>query len=40
MLESYVRTRKEGQRQMRHDVAECRYPYPPALDDLLRASIR
>lgn len=35
MLESYIRARKEGQRQVRHDVAEGRYPYPPALDDIL-----
>lgn len=35
MFESYIRARKEGRRQVRHDVAEGCYPYPSALDDIL-----
>lgn len=31
MLESYIRVRKEGLRWVKRDVAEGRYPYPPAL---------
>lgn len=36
MIEDYRRARRAGARQVRRDVAEGRYPYPPALDDILR----
>lgn len=37
MLEDYLNARKLGVRQMRKDVAEGKYPYLPALDDLVES---
>ncbi len=36
MMSDYSRAQKLGQRQVQHDVSAGRYPYPPALDDILR----
>lgn len=36
MLEDYSKARKLGLRQVDRDVSEGRYPYPPALDDILK----
>ena len=36
MLDDYRRARKLGQRQLQADVAAGHYPYPPALDDILK----
>ena len=36
MLEDYAKARKLGLRQVERDVAAGRYPYPPALDDILK----
>ena len=36
MLEDYRRARKRAQREFSIDVAAGRYPYPPALDDILK----
>lgn len=36
MLEDYAKARKLGLKQVERDVAEGRYPYPPALDDILK----
>ena len=38
MIEDYHRARKAGQKQVQRDVAAGRYPYPPALDDILKGS--
>ncbi|MDM8275565.1 BMP family ABC transporter substrate-binding protein [Enorma phocaeensis] len=36
MLEDYRKARKAGIKQIQRDVAAGRYPYPPALDDILK----
>ena len=36
MLEDYAKARKLGLKQVDHDVAHGLYPYPPALDDILK----
>lgn len=36
MLEDYTKARKLGLKQVERDVAAGRYPYPPALDDILK----
>ena len=36
MLDDYRKARKLGQRQVQRDVSDGRYPYPPALDDILK----
>lgn len=36
MLDDYAKARKLGQKQVERDVADGRYPYPPALDDILK----
>ena len=36
MLEDYAKARKLGLKQVERDVAAGRYPYPPALDDILK----
>ena len=36
MLEDYRKARKLAQKQLQVDVAAGRYPYPPALDDILK----
>ncbi len=36
MLDDYRRAQRLGQRQVQDDVAAGRYPYPPALDDILK----
>ena len=38
MIDDYRKARKAGQKQVQHDVAAGRYPYPPALDDILKGS--
>lgn len=36
MLDDYAKARKLGLKQVERDVADGRYPYPPALDDILK----
>ena len=36
MLEDYAKARKLGLKQVERDIAAGRYPYPPALDDILK----
>ena len=36
MLEDYAKARKLGLKQVERDVSDGRYPYPPALDDILK----
>ncbi|MDO4429447.1 MAG: hypothetical protein Q4B91_08175 [Atopobiaceae bacterium] len=36
MLEDHAKARKLGLKQVERDVAAGRYPYPPALDDILK----
>ena len=36
MLEDYAKARKLGLKQVERDISEGRYPYPPALDDILK----
>ena len=36
MLEDYAKARKLGLKQVDRDVSDGRYPYPPALDDILK----
>lgn len=36
MPSAYQRARKQGLRELRRDTAAGRYPYPPALDDILK----
>ena len=36
MLEDYRRAHKRAQKELQRDVAAGRYPYPPALDDILK----
>ncbi|OUP10483.1 BMP family ABC transporter substrate-binding protein [Collinsella sp. An2] len=36
MLEDYRKARKAGIKQLQRDVSAGRYPYPPALDDILK----
>lgn len=38
MLEEYQKARKAGLKQVRHDISAGRYPYLPALDDILKGS--
>lgn len=38
MHDDYAKARKLGLKQVRRDIANGRYPYPPALDDLLKGS--
>ena len=36
MLEDYAKARKLGLKQVERDISDGRYPYPPALDDILK----
>lgn len=36
MLEDYRKARKAGLKQVQQDISQGRYPYPPALDDILK----
>ncbi len=38
MIDDYRKARKLGQKQVQRDVTQGRYPYPPALDDILKSS--
>ena len=40
MVEDYAKARKMGRKQVREALAAGRYPYPPALDDMLPRSAR
>ena len=40
MVEDYAKARNMGRKQVREALAAGRYPYPPALDDMLPRSAR
>ena len=39
MVEDYAKARKMGRKQVREALSAGRYPYPPALDDMLPRSV-